>query len=143
MIYFVLLFQILSFLAIVVLFIKQFFYNDIEKIEQSIKPQTNDIRAIFDITTQIEEDITTIKNSVSETKSLPEIFNFNNYYDILFHAPYDGYLTIEADLCELYLFNDSQLIVKNRLEKFFIPKLKSISIRNIKNLKNLRFDKNS
>lgn len=97
----------------------------------------------FDITEHIENQINRLYNYLNGTLSKTE-FNRSlllNDFNILYFTPYDGYLSVEADYCELNLFDDSQICIKNKLNNFYIAGNKSISIRGIKGLRNIRFDK--
>ncbi len=72
--------------------------------------------------------------------TLNHIINLSDF-EIFYFTPYDGYLSIEGEYCELHFMDNSQIIVKKHLKNFFFEARKTISIRNIKNLQNIRFDK--
>ncbi len=72
--------------------------------------------------------------------TLNHIINLSDF-EIFYFTPYDGYLSIEGEYCELHFTDNSQIIVKKHLKNFFFEARKTISIRNIKNIQNIRFDK--
>lgn len=62
-------------------------------------------------------------------------------FEIYYFSPYDGYLSIDADYCEIRFLDESQIIIKKHLKNFFLKAKQTISIRNMKNLKNIHFVK--
>lgn len=82
----------------------------------------------------------TIKSIGTPQIYLDSIVNLTDF-EIYYFTPFDGYLSINADYCEIRFLDDSQIIIKKHLKKFFIKAKQAISIRNMKNVKYMHFDK--
>ncbi len=122
--------------------------NDLQNrlMSEIIKNDKNtreDVSYCIDKLEQINVNIDNLK-AISNTNlsqvTLNHIVNLTDF-EIYYFTPYDGYLSINADYCEIRFLDDSQIIIKNHLKNFFLEARKTISIRNIRNLKNIRFEK--
>ena len=79
-------------------------------------------------------------NYLPTNKLIKQCINLNNY-SISFVAPYSGFLYLSTKYAEIYCNKKKRVEVVKHIEKFFIPQGTNISIKNIQQLKNVRFTK--
>lgn len=109
-----------------------------EKIQTEIPKITTSTSYISGVLDKLDFQIKTFTSF--QPINLSKIINLTDF-EIYYFTPYDGYLFIEADYCEIRFLDDSQIIIKKHLKNFFLKARKTISIRNIKNLRNIYFEK--
>lgn len=131
-------------------YLKEYFnrlQDSINRINQNLLVDVPKIRAattyISGLMDKMDFQLSTFNPLTSASFSpinLNQIINLTDF-EIYYFTPYEGYLSIDVDYCEIRFLDDSQLIIKNHLKNFFLEAKKTISIRNIKNLKNIRYEK--
>lgn len=123
------------------------FQDSMNRINQNLLVEVPKITAattyMSGLLDKIDFQLSTFKTLTATSHSpinLNHIINLTDY-EIYYFTPYEGYLSIDVDYCEIRFLDDSQLIIKNHLKNFFLEARETISIRNIKNLKNIRYEK--
>lgn len=79
-------------------------------------------------------------NDMPSSDLIKQIIELNDY-KISFRANFNGYLYVTAARATLYINNEKVCCITKHIEKYYIKKNTNISIKNIQQLKSIRFTK--
>lgn len=144
--FFIIVLQVITLILFIPVLVKLFFSEDIKEgiigyLKEKFEFLQHKIDKIYEyeMAEFSKAETSNLETNLSQV-TLNHIINLSDF-EIFYFTPYDGYLSIECEYCELHFLDNNQIIVKKYLNNFFFEARKTISIRNIKNLKNIRFDR--